>query len=169
MTDMTDMNGNVSGMENTNVLSKTLTSSRNRNSYPSNTYGEFIVNAETGIQTTHTVGSSDEYLYYKVVSDGNMYFYDSPEHYVRHRFTRMRYRSKNRQAFKYEKIRKDEMLENRSNTLIHWSLVDSNGQNTEDKNHAFMIPHVNTQLTAPWVSRRAQHIANRKNVTTEDE
>ena len=152
-------------MNDVHSSEKNVVTGRNRSGYASNNYGSLIVNAETGISTSHSVGSLDEYLYYKIIHDGNVYFYDSPEQYLRHRFSRMRYRPKNN----YDKMRKDEMLENKKNTLVHWSLVDAQGQSVEkkDKHNAYMSPFVNAELTSRWVARRAEHIS-KLNINSND-
>jgi hypothetical protein len=137
--------------------------------YPSNRPGQYIVNAETGIATTHRVGSMNENLYFKVANatqrnstgDADIYFYDSPEHYVRHRFGRMRYRirSDSKIRIMHDKQRKDEMLMNSENELVHWSLVDSNGAATEDTNKAFMVPFVNPTYMTRWTARKSEQLA----------
>lgn len=142
-----------------------------RTSYHSNVTGHRIVNAETGVPTAYRVGSLDEDLFFKVADatnrnstgDSDNYFYDSPEHYVRHRFSRMRYSVKSKSGSakrdQLEKERRDEMLENRDDAVIHWSLVDSRGVATEDKSRAYMQPQVNPAFSARWHSKRANRVA----------
>jgi len=139
--------------------------------YHSNTTGHRIVNAETGVPTVYRVGSLDEELFFKVADatnrnstgDSSNYFYDSPEHYVRHRFSRMRYSVKSKSGSakrdQLEKERRDEMLENRDDSVVHWTLVDSRGNPTEDKSRAYMQPQVNPAFSARWHSKRANRVA----------
>lgn len=146
--------------------------------YYSNHAGQRIINAETGIPTDYRVGSLDENLFYKIADatqrnstgDADIYFYESPEHYVRHRFSRIRYnvRSKSGSAKRdqLEKERKNEMLENRDDQLIHWSLVDSRGAPTEDTSRAYMQPRVNPLFSTRWAARRAERVAQ---LTTVDD
>ena len=141
-----------------------------RSAYPSNMTGNFIVNAETGVSTNYRVGSLDEYLFFKVADsthrnsngDSDIYFYDSPENYLRHRFSRMRYNAKSKRGSKtrdkHEKARKDEMLSNPENAMIHWDLVDSRGAPTDNAARAYMQPRVNPAYSAKWTARRAQRV-----------
>lgn len=138
--------------------------------YASNKSGQFIVNAETGAVTSHRVGSLNENLYFKVADaahrnstgDADIYFYDSPEHYVRHRFGRMRYkiRTESMARMKYDRQRKDEMLLNSDDQLVHWNLVDNNGAATEDINKAYMVPFVNPSFMTRWTARKAEYLNN---------
>lgn len=138
--------------------------------HASNKTGQFIINAETGVPTIHRVGSLNENLYFKVADaahrnstgDADIYFYDSPEHYVRHRFGRMRYkiRTDSKARMMYDRQRKDEMLLNSDNQLVHWSLVDNNGAATEDVNKAYMVPYVNPAYMSRWTARRSEHMSN---------
>ena len=141
-----------------------------RTAYPSNVTGNRIVNAETGVSTDYRVGSLDEYLFFKVADstrrnsngDADIYFYDSPENYLRHRFSRMRYNDKRKRGSKtrdkHEKARKDEMLTNPENALIHWDLVDSRGAPTDNASRAYMQPRINPAYSAKWTARRAQRV-----------
>ena len=139
-----------------------------KSGYPSNRSGQFIVNAETGAVTPHRVGSLNENLYFKVADaahrnstgDADIYFYESPEHYVRHRFGRMRYRIKtdSRSRMMYDRRRKDEMLMNDERHIVHWSLVDNNGAVTEDTNKAYMMPFVNPAFAMRWSARKAEQM-----------
>lgn len=150
-----------------------------KTTYTSNLTGQYIVNAETGIATTYKVGTMNENLYFKVADathrnstgDANIYFYDSPEHYVRHRFSRMRYRirSDSKTKMMYDRQRKDEMLLNQDNQLIHWSLVDNNGSPTDTNNNkAYMVPFVNPSYMLRWTTRRNEQL-NRINIDTSNE
>ena len=173
---LSNLNVSVSGLDDTDTTTKQSTIGRNRTGYASNSYGHNIVNAVSGIETEHTVGSKNEHLYYKVMSDGNVYFYDSPEQYLRHRFSKMKYRPRNI----YDKMRKDDMLENRRNVLIHWALVDAQGQNitinendsekniNKIKNSAFMSPYINMEMTTRWISRRTECISSKVTSTAND-
>lgn len=137
--------------------------SKHRLAYPSGASGTAIINAESGIPTKHYVGSLDEHLYFKVADSNNtnyeggvdVYFYDSPEHYLHHRYSRMRYASKTEN----EKKQKNEMLLNCSDQLVHWTLVDAQGNAVDNKFNAYMVPHINPQATTTWVSRRSSRIA----------
>lgn len=146
--------------------------------YYSNTSGHRIVNAETGVPTEYRVGSLDEHLFFKVADatrrnpqgDADIYFYDSPEHYLRHRFSRIRYKSSSGSAKRdeHDKARKDEMLANVDSAMIHWSLVDSRGAPVEDTTRAFMQPRINPAFSAKWTARRAEHISRTTTVTDEE-
>jgi len=138
--------------------------------YHSNTTGHRIVNAETGTSTEYRVGSLDEYLFFKVTDstrrnsngDSDIYFYDSPENYLRHRFSRMRYSDKSKRGSKtrdkHEKARKDEMLSNPETAMIHWDLVDSRGAPTDNTSRAYMQPRINPAYSAKWTARRAHRV-----------
>jgi hypothetical protein len=141
-----------------------------RSAYPSNVTGNRIVNAETGVATDYRVGSLDEYLFFKVADsthrnsngDSDIYFYDSPENYLRHRFSRVRYNAKSKRGSNtrdnYEKARKDEMLSNPGNAMVHWDLVDSRGAPTDNASRAYMQPRINPAYSAKWTARRAQRV-----------
>lgn len=166
-------NGNGNGGHKLSVNTGGLTVRKmhgsNKVAYPSNLTGQLIINAETGVPTKHRVGSSDEALYYKVADatnrnntgDADIYFYDSPEHYIRHRFSRMKYRVKfdNPKRSKHDKMRKDELLANSEKQIIHWSLVDIQGVATDDINKAFMIPRVNPAYLARWNDNKRMYMA----------
>ena len=138
--------------------------------YHSNTTGHRIVNAETGVPTAYRVGSLDEHLFFKVTDathrnsngDSDIYFYDSPEHYLRHRFARMRYKTNSKRGSarrdEYEKARKDEMLSNPENAMIHWDLVDSRGAPTDNVSRAYMQPRINPAYLTKWIARRAKRV-----------
>lgn len=149
-----------------------------KTAYPSNTSGARIVNAETGTVTPFRVGSLDEDLFFKIADatkrnacgDADIFFYDSPDHYVRHRFSRIRYNMRSSRgsdqsaaSFKrriaMDKQRKDYMLENHDNETVHWTLVDSHGSPTDDYTRAYMQPHANPLVVNHWSSKKAHRAA----------
>ena len=152
----------------------------NRLAYYSNNPGQRIVNAETGIPTEYRVGSADENLFFKVADatrrnesgDADIYFYESPDHYLRHRYSRIRYNAKSKSGSvkrdQNEKARKDDMLANRDTEMIHWSLVDARGAPTEDASRAFMVPRINPAFAAKWVARRAERVRMTESVCDDE-
>lgn len=183
------MNGGSQSLVNTHANTRTKSQSKtqtgnthsgmpcrlipgtNTAAYYSNVTGQRIVNAETGIPSDYRVGSLDENLFFKVADathrnntgDADIYFYDSPDHYLRHRFSRVRYNVRSKSGSKkrdqLDKERKDDMLENRENEMIHWSLVDSKGSPTDDVTRAYMQPRINSHFAARWAARRAERVA----------
>lgn len=163
-------NARASGLTPTQNDASSKPFNGSRNAYPSNVTGNRIVNAETGVSTNYRVGSLDECLFFKVADathrnsngDSDNYFYDSPENYLRHRFSRVRYNTKSKRGSKtrekHEKAMKDEMLSNPENEMIHWDLVDSRGAPTDNVSRAYMQPRINPAYSARWTARRAQHI-----------
>jgi hypothetical protein len=167
-------NAGASGSTPTQNGTASKSFDRRGNAYPSNITGNRIVNAETGVTTDYRVGSLDEYLFFKVADstrrnsngDADIYFYDSPEHYLRHRFSRVRYSTKSRSGSakreKLDKERKDELLTNAENAMVHWDLVDSRGAPVDNFARAYMQPRINPAYQAMWTARRA----NRLNLLT---
>lgn len=147
-------------------------SGTNKVAYYSNYPGQRIVNAEAGVCTNYRVGSLDENLFFKVadttrrnaMGDADTFFYDSPEQYLNHRFSRIRYNTKskngNMKRNQMDKARKDYMLENRENEMIHWSLVDVRGAPTDDTSRAYMKPYINPGYLARWTARKAERVAH---------
>jgi hypothetical protein len=68
----------------------------------------------------------------------------------------MRYSSKTEN----EKKQKNEMLLNSNDRLVHWTLVDAQGNAVDNKFNAFMVPHINPQAISKWVARRSSRIAD---------
>lgn len=58
--------------------------------YASGQTGNYIRNAQTGIYTKDMVGSKSEDLYFKITMGNSIHlFYDSPEQYERHQYTKL--------------------------------------------------------------------------------
>lgn len=138
--------------------------------YPSNYSGRRIYNAETGIPTEHYVGSSDELLYWKVADasrrnetgDSDVFFYDSPEQYLRHRYRAMKYFRPNENVRRWEHRR--EMVKD-SDSMILWSLVTRTGEKAEEfidskKTGIMMVPRINPAYVTRWQTRKSQYLSS---------
>jgi len=132
--------------------------------------GRHIYNAETGVPTEHYVGTSDEHLYWKVsgashrgeMGDSNVFFYDSPEQYLRHRFRAMKYFRPNENIRRWENRR--EMVKD-SDSMILWSLVTKTGEKADDfidskKSGIMMVPRVNPVYVTRWHAKRSEYLSS---------
>ena len=153
----------------TAVHSKDSGSSSSKRGYPSNVNGRRIYNAETGIPTEHYVGSRDELLYWKVADasrrnetgDSDVFFYDSPEQYVRHRYKPMKYFRPNENVKRWESRR--EMVRDRE-SMVLWSLVTRTGEDAQEfidskKTGILMVPRINPSCVSRWQNRKSEYLA----------
>jgi hypothetical protein len=144
--------------------------SSNKRGYPSNVSGRRIINAETGVPTDHFVGSRDELLYWKVADgsrrndtgDSDVFFYDSPEQYVRHRFRPMKYYRPNENVRRWE-ARRDMVRD--SESMVLWSLVTRTGENAEEfidskKTGILMVPRINPACVSGWQVTKSNYMAS---------
>ena len=140
--------------------------------YASNLMGRRIVNAETGVPTSHHVGSIHENIYFKVADasrrnetgDSDVFFYDSPDQYVRHRFKRIRYYKQGESNF--GKMRKEQMLDESSdgNGVVQWSLMTAGGEDGSEyrntkKRDVYMVPRLNQKFANEWYSKRSEFLS----------
>lgn len=137
--------------------------------YPSNISGRMIYNAETGVPTKHYVGSRDELLYWKVADasrrnetgDSDVFFYDSPEQYVRHRYKPMKYYRPDENVRRWESRR--QMVRD-SESMVLWSLVTRTGEDAQEfidskKTGILMVPRINPSCLSMWQSRKTKYLA----------
>lgn len=159
-------------MDNTEVEACVASRLRGNRGYVSNLYGQRIVNAETGYPTEHYVGSREEYQYFKVCdssqsnefNESNVFYYDSPEQYVRHRFRPMKFCVHGEHPRVRE--RKRQMVRDNDMNLVQWELVDSKtGEDAMDmletnKMGLVMRPRANKRIVAQWHSRKGEYLAS---------
>jgi len=144
--------------------------SGSKRGYPSNISGRRIYNAETGIPTEHFVGSRDEKLYWKVADasrrnetgDSDVFFYDSPEQYVRHRYRPMKYFRPNENVRRWESRR--EMVRD-TESMVLWSLVTRTGEDAQEfidskKTGILMVPRINPACVTRWQTSKSDYLAS---------
>lgn len=144
--------------------------SNSRRGYPSNISGHRIFNAETGSPTDHYVGSKDEMLYWKVADasrrnetgDSDVFFYDSPDQYVRHRYKPMKYFRPNENVKRWERRR--EMVRD-NDSMVLWSLVTRTGEDAQEfidskKTGILMVPRINPTCVSRWQNNKSEYLAS---------